>query len=131
MSTPNVNVLLTSTIAGYDNLAANTPLLSMINPGSLTFGALATFYNEYFQALSTGSALNLPAPTSYVAWVRNRHASANLGISVTFLVIGVQQCFIGPGDVYFWFNASKTSGYTALSLTGIAGTVPCEVYLAG
>lgn len=131
MSTPNINVLLTSTIASYDNLVANTPLLSFINPGSLPFNAAGEFSNEYFQALVGGSAVSLPATTSYVVFVRNRHATANLGITSTFLVLGPQQCFIGPGDFYLWFNASKTSGITALSLTGIGSTVPCEVYVAG
>lgn len=131
MSTPNINVLLTSTIASYDNLVANTPLLSFINPGSLPFGAVAEFSNEYFQALVGGSVVSLPVSPSFVVGVRNRHTTASLGITTTFVTIGVQQCFIGPGDVYLWYNASKSSGLTALSLTGILSTVPCEVYVAG
>jgi len=131
VSTPNLNVLLSASIATYDNQVANTPLLSNVNPGSLPFGAAASFRDDYLPAPVGGIALGLPTSPAYVVWVRNRHATASLGITLTFLVIGVQQVFIGPGDPFLWYNASKSSGLTALSLTGILATVPCEVYLAG
>lgn len=131
MSTPNLNVLLTASIATYDNQVANTPLLSNVNPGSLPFGAAASFRDDYLQALVGATVVPLPAPTSYLVWVRNRATSGVVGVTVTFLVIGPQQCFLGPGDVYLWFDAAKSSGFTALSLTGVGGTIPCEVYVAG
>ena len=131
MSTPNLNVLLTTVISTYDNLAPNTPLLSNINPGSLPFGAVARFQDDYLQALVGATNVPLPAPTSYVVWVQNKASSGVVGVTVTFLTIGAQQCFLGPGDVYLWFDAAKSSGFTALSLTGIGGTIPCQVYVAG
>lgn len=131
MSTPNLNVLLNASIATYDNLAPNTPLLSNVNPGSLPFGAAASFRDDYLLALTGSTSIPLPAATSYVVWVRNRDAANTVGVSVTFLVVGVQQVFIGPGDVFLYFNASKTSGFTALALTALVGNAVCEVYVAG
>lgn len=133
MSTSNLNVLLSASIATYDNLAPNTPLLSNINPGSLPFGAAASFRDDYLLASAGATSIPLPAATSYVVWVRNRDAANTVGVSVTFLVIGVQQVFLGPGgnDVFLYYNASKTSGFTALALTGIGGNALCEVYVAG
>lgn len=126
MPTPNVNILLTPTLSSYDNLVANTPLLAMLNPGSLPFGASAYFYNEYFQA---NGAINLPVPTCYVLWVRNRDAAANITIAPAFTLFGVQQTTIGPGDLYVFFNVSKVNGFTGLTLSG--GPALCEVYIAG
>lgn len=132
MSTPNINVLLTSTIASYDNLVPNTPVLSRINPGSLPFGAAATYVDEYFQAALLGAnPVNLPTSPCFVVWVRNRDATHNVGITITYVTIGVSQCFIGPGDVFLYYNANKNFGFTALALTGLLGTCLCEVFLAG
>lgn len=128
MSTPNINVLLTAALASYDNLAPNTPLLANINPGSLPFNATAYFYNEYFQ---TAGAVALPLATCYVLWVRNRDTVNPLTIGPTFAVFGLQQTTIGVGDVFLYFNASKSSGFTALNLSSALGTALCEVYVAG
>lgn len=126
MSTPNLNVLLTSVLASYDNLAPNTPLLANINPGALPFGAAAYFYNEYFSA---NGAVNLPLPTCFVLWVRNKDAANSITIGPTFQIFGAQLCTIGPGDVYLYFNASKTSGFTGLTFSN--GPALCEIYIAG
>lgn len=129
MSTPNLNVLLTAALASYDNLAPNTPLLANINPGSLPFNATAYFYNEYFK---TSGTVQIPLPTCYVLWVRNRDASASITVAPTFSIFGPQLVVIGPGDLFLYFNASKTTGYIGLTLSVQAGgSALCELYMAG
>jgi len=128
MSTPNINLLLTSTLYSYDNLAPNTPVLVPLNPGSLPFGATAQFYNEYFK---TAGAVSLPLATCYVLWVRNRDAANPIIITPTYTIGGAVGSQIGIGDVFLFYGASKNNGFTALTLAGVGGSATCELYVAG
>lgn len=134
MSTPNLNVLLSASLATYDNTQANTPLLAKLSAGNPTFGAVTDFYNEFFQAVIAGSVVALPATTCYLAWIRNRAATAiNLQVAITYVSPGNASILtIGPGDVFVYCAASKaTGGFTALTLTGLVSICSAEVYLAG
>lgn len=136
MSTPNLNVLLSASLATYDNTQANTPLLAKLSAGNPTFGATTDFYNEFLQATVGGVTPSLPAATCYVCWIRNRSTVTSpiyVQVGITFVSPGNASIFtLGPGDLFVYDAASKlTGGYTALTLTGLSSTCPVEVYLAG
>lgn len=132
MATPNLNVLLSATLATYDNTVANTPLLAKLSAGNPTFGATTDFYNEFFQASIAGSVLSLPATICYVAWIRNRSTvSAPIQLNVSLApAVGVV-LELGAGDIFVYIAPSKVSGFTGVTLTGVGGICPVEVYLAG
>lgn len=134
MSTPNLNVLLSASLATYDNTQANTPLLAKLSAGNPTLGAITDFYNEFFQAQVAGSVVALPVATSFVCWIRNRStAGVNLQVAITYVAPGNASILtLGPGDLFVYYAASKaTGGFTALTLTGLISICPVEVYLAG
>jgi len=135
MSTPNLNVLLSASLATYDNTQPNTPLLAMLSAGNPTFGATAYFYNEFLQAGIIGASVTLYVTPSYVCWIRNRStatAPVNLQVSINYVSLGNSQFSLGPGDLFVYDAASKViGGFTGLTLIGLAGTCPVEVYVAG
>ncbi len=132
MSTPNLNVLLSAALATYDNTQANTPLLAKLSAGNPTFGATTDLYNEFFQAAVAGSVVSLPAAICYVAWIRNRStAAAPVTLLVTLTPPGVVVLELGAGDIFVYSAPSKVSGFTAITLTGLASICPVEIYVAG
>jgi hypothetical protein len=132
VSTPNLNVLLSASLATYDNTQPNTPLLSMLSAGNPTFGATTYFYNEFLQAGIIGASVTLYVTPSYVCWIRNRSTTVNLQVSINYVAFGNSQFSLGPGDLFVYDAASKAiGGFTGLTLIGLLGTCPVEVYVAG
>jgi len=135
MSTPNINALLSAFISAYDNQLPNTPLLCQVDARNPTLGAASYFYDQYFTVPTVATGITLPANPSFVAWIRNRsNSGGTILVNPIFLTTGsgVSQCTLGPGDLFLYFNQSKsaTSGISSLSLTAVGSTCPCEIFLA-
>ena len=130
---PNINSILGLSLVSV-NVGQNQTTANISLQG-ITLPTTECFYNQFFQALTTGSAVTLPSGKAFAVYVRNLGAN---NVTVTYTPTGgaSQSCVITPvtggfGGVFMLFETAETAGgITALTLTAAVATTPCEVFLA-
>jgi hypothetical protein len=133
MPTPNIQIILQSVIAVMNNLVSpQTQIITLDlgNPtlGNNVIGGTAVFYDPYFQALAGGSAVSLPAAKVFAIVVQNTSLTANLQVTHTPFGAASSTALYGPGGVCILFDPSEAGGgFSALTLTGVGGTVSAIV----
>ena len=136
MATPNINVVLQSIIAVTNNLI--TPAPQIINfdfqnptmPSTGTGGTVA-YFDPYFQALTGGSAVNLPVAKVFALAVQNIASAGLLTVSYTPFGGSATSINIGPNGVLLLFDPAESgTGISAVTLTGNGGTIPAAVLVA-
>ena len=131
MAGPNLNVIVSANITVQDIAGSTTPINR--NLGNPTLGATVNYFDAYFQAASTGTAVPLPG-TCYFIYVQNLSASANLTVSWTPSGSAASSIILGPGGYISYMDPSETvgtnGGISAMTLTGTGGTVPAYVQAA-
>lgn len=133
MPTPNVQIILQSVIAVMNNLVSPAKQIITLDFGNPTLpnastGGTAVFYDPYFQALAGGSVVSLPASPVFVIAVQNTSLTANLQVTHTPFGAAASTSLYGPGGVCILFDPSEAGGgFSALTLTGVGGTVPAIV----
>jgi hypothetical protein len=135
MSTPNIQAILQGILTATDNTQSPAPYVTNFDFQNPTLNATNSFFDAFFQALTTGSAVPLGAGAGALAFaiiVINRSATNNLQITVTptggvAAIVGT----IGPGGPFVAFDPTENGlGWSALTLTGLGATVPATVYTA-
>jgi hypothetical protein len=129
----NINLITGLTIQGVNVAANNTPL--NINLQGITLGCTAYYYDNFFQATTSGVPVPLPGPTVYVVYVRNLGPNP---VIVNYMPVGepasavsVSPVTNGFGGVFFYMQTAETSGgITAVTLTTQTVTTSCEVLVA-
>lgn len=128
---PNLNVIVSANITVQDIAGSTTPVNR--NLGNPTLGATANYFDAYFQAASTGTAVPLPG-RSYFIYVQNLSPSANLTVEWTPFGSASSSIILGPGGFITFMDPSETvatnGGIAAMTLTGAGGTVPAYVQAA-
>jgi hypothetical protein len=133
MATSNVQVILQAVIAVMNNLVSPAVQVITLDFGNPTLpsagsGGTAVFYDPYFQALVGGSAVSLPGSPVYAIAVQNLSTTANLQVTHTPQGAAASTALYGPGGVCILFDPSEAGGgFSALTLTGVGGTVPAMV----
>jgi hypothetical protein len=124
MSTPNIQAILQANLSATNNLRTPPPYIVNFDFANPTFAATTLFYEPYFLASTTGSAVQLPATTCYLLAVLNLSSSISLGVTITPTLQPVTTFVLGPGDPLIIMNPSKAvgTGFTTLLLS--AGTSP-------
>jgi hypothetical protein len=131
MPTPNVNLILQAVLAATNNLLSPAPQIATFNLGNPTLGATQFFYEPYFQALVGGSAVSLPATKIFAIIVQNLSPTAVLSVTHTPFGAAASTSTLGPNGVCIFFDPLETGGgFSALTLTGVGGTVPAAVLVA-
>jgi hypothetical protein len=131
MPTPNIQVVLQAILSATDNLISPPPYIANFDFGNPTLGATNIFFDPYFQALAGGSAVALPAAKVFLIAVKNQSATAVLTVTVTPFGGAASSVNLGVGGAYIVIDPAETgTGFSALTLTGVGGTVPAMV-LAG
>lgn len=129
MSTPNMNVELQAILTVTDNLLTPPPYTDNYDFQNPTCGATNLLKLPFFQATTGGAAVTLPASPVFFIFVQNLSSSGAL-LHVTHTPTGgsASTCSIGQGGVVILYDPLETGGgFTALTLTGIGGTVPAFV----
>jgi hypothetical protein len=133
MSTPNINCILQGILAVTNNLAPNAPQVASIDLQNPTLNGTVFFYEQYLQATTTGVGQGMPGPAgkAFVVLVQNLSTTSELQVTVT-PTGGTPTTFTyGPGGVFIHFDPTEDgTGISALTLTGVGGTVPCSVLVA-
>jgi hypothetical protein len=135
VATPNIQAILQGILTATDNTQSPAPYivnLDFLNP---TLNATFYFFDAFFQALTTGSAVPIgvgAGALSFCIIVINRSATNNLQITVTptggvAAIVGT----LGPGGLFVADDPTEVGlGWTALTLTGLGATVPATVFSA-
>lgn len=103
---------------------------------ALTLPATAVVYDAYFQAAGgAGTAVTLPAATTFFALVKNLSATATLTVQHTAQggaqVSAANSLVLLPGGIWAYINTVETSnGLTGLTLISGSGPSPALVMLA-
>ena len=130
---PNINSILGITLVGV-NVAQNQTTVNISLQG-ITLPTTECFYNQFFQVLTTGSAVTLPSGKAYVVYVRNLGGN-NITIAYTPTGGSSASAVLTPvtggfGGVFMLYETAESAGgITALSLTAVGSTTPAEVYVA-
>ena len=128
---PNVAITMNATLTATDITVAPSPTVYQRNFNNPTLQATVFYENLFFQASNAGSAVNLPAATVWIVYIKNNDNSTNLSVSWTTVGGGAQGFILPPGGVFTYFCTSETAGgVTALTLTAAAGTINTEVFVA-
>lgn len=133
MPTPNIQIILQAIAAVTNNLLSNAPQIITFdfNSPTLPSGAglgTGVYYEPYFQAASIGSAVSLPAASVFAILVQNLSLTANLTITYTPTGGAAASVTLGPSGMFILFDPSETgTGFSALTLTGVGGTVSAAV----
>jgi hypothetical protein len=134
MSSPNINVIaslgLVTVNVGQNQTTVNVSL------SGITLAATETFYNQFYQVLTTGSALTLPSGKSFSFYCRNLGANPitiaytpETGTPGTMVLVPVVSGNIG--GIFMLFETSEGSGgLSAVTLTATTATTPAEVLMA-
>jgi hypothetical protein len=110
-------------------------LLNKLDAGNPAFGGSVFFYDAFLQPPGIGPATSIPMPAtpSFIAWIRNRSATAILAINATHASGATGNVLLGPGDVWIYFAAGKPTGggINTITVQGTASTnATCEVYVS-
>jgi hypothetical protein len=130
---PNLNAILGLQLVTV-NVAQNQTTVNVALQG-ITLPCTESFYNQFYQVLTTGSALTLPSGKSFSFYCRNQGANP---ITVAFTPTSGTPgtCVITPvtsgfGGVFMLFETAETSGgLTAVTLTAATATTPVELFMA-
>jgi len=128
MSTPNINVELQAILTATNNLITPPPYIANFDFGNQTLGATSYYQEPFFQALVGGSAVPLPAAKVFFIAVQNLSTASVLQVTHTPFGAAASTCSVGPGGMVIFFDPLETGGgFSALTLTGIGGTVSAFV----
>jgi hypothetical protein len=136
MSSPNINLILQATLAVLNvqvSPSVQMAVMDFSNPtlpsgAAVATGGLQFSYDAFFQALNTGSSFPLPASKVFAILVQNLSPTAVLQVAHTPFGGSASTSSYGPGGVFVVFDPTETGvGFSALTLTGVGGTVPCQV----
>jgi hypothetical protein len=95
-----------------------------------TLQGTVSLFEPFFQATVGGVAVTLPASPAHLILIQNLSTSAVLSVTVTPNGQAASTSTYGPNGVCILFDpAGSGGGFTALTLTGIAGTVPAMVFV--
>jgi hypothetical protein len=128
----NLSVVLSSTITVTDTTLSPSPTIVSRSLNNPTLAPTTVFYDPFFQALAGGSAVSLPAATCFWVYVKNLSGATNLTVAWTAVgAAGSSTMLLLPGGVFIYALPAETGGgFTALTLTGAAATVPADVLVA-
>lgn len=108
---------------------------------SLSFGALASFYEAFFQANITPQAISLPSILIQTALVINLSTLYTVTVEFTPNGGSSEQLVLQPalnagqaGGAFLYMNptsAGNVGGISALSLFASGNNAPCEILIAG
>ena len=129
---PNLSVVLSATVTVTDTTLSPSPTIISRSLNNPTLLPTATFYDAFFQATVGGVAVSLPAATSFFAYVKNLSAANNLTVAWTAVgAAGSSTMLLLPGGVFIYALQAETGGgFTAMTLTGVGATVPCDIVIA-
>jgi hypothetical protein len=128
---PNLSIVLSATLTATDTTLSPSPTIVSRSFQNPTLAATVLFYDPFFQAANTGSAVTLPAATCWVAWVKNLDAAANLTVAWTPTGQASSSMILVPGGIFQYFQPTEVAGgFTAMTLTASAGTINTEVFIA-
>lgn len=132
MSTPNLFIQLQAILAVSNQLNQIPPYIVNYDIGNPQQSATAELFEPFFQATTGGVSVPLTGSPVFTVFVQNLHASALLRVTVTPTGQAAQPYTIGPGGVWIYFDPLETGGgITAITLAGIASTVPAAVLVGG
>lgn len=129
----NLSTLLSASVIVSDTTLSPSPQIitrSLNNPTNAA--TTVVFYDPFFQAPAAGLAVTLPASPSFIAYVKNLDAAANLTVAWTAVgAAGSSTMVLVPGGIFIYFQPSEAAGgFTAMTLTASAGTINTEVLIA-
>lgn len=129
---PNISVLLNATLSATDTTLSPSATVVTRNLNSPMLSGTVVYYDPFFQAANTGSAVTLPAATCWVAYVKNLDVAANLTVAWTAVgAAGSSSFLLVPGGVFIYLQPTEgAGGFTAMTLTASAGTINTEVLVA-
>jgi len=128
MATPNIEVILQGILTATNNQLSPPPYIANFDFQNPTLGATSIIYDPFFQALVGGSAVSLPAAKVFLIVVQNLSTTANLSVTHTPFGGSASTAVYGPGGVCVLFDPTEEGGgFSALTLTGVGGTVPAFV----
>jgi hypothetical protein len=124
----NISLILQTILAATNNLASNAPQVVNFDFANPTLIGTDFYYNPFVQAPTTGQAITLPASPVFAILVQNQSTSGILQVAYTPTGQASTISTIGPAGVVILFDPLETGGgWTALTLTGIGGTIPAAV----
>jgi hypothetical protein len=135
MPTANMQIILQAVVAVQNNLAVDNPVISTFDFQNPIMFATQVAYEPYFQALTTGSQLELFRWTAiYGLFIQN--LSPTNALTVTYITPATgggpnNTATISDGGVLMIFDPEETGGgISNVLLTGLGATVPCFVLAA-
>jgi len=128
----NLSVLLSATLSATDVTLSPSVTIVTRNLNNPTLSGTVVYYDPFIQVPNAGIVVNLPATTCWVGYVKNLSSATNMTVAWTAVgAAGSSSMLLVPGGVFLYFQPSEgAGGFTAMSLTAAAGTIPAEVFIA-
>ena len=126
----NIIAELQAVLTISNNLMSPPPYIGNFDFGNPTLNA-NSFFSDVFLAITGGVSIALPGSPVFCVIVQNISTSGQvLQVAVTPTGGSAQTYSYGPSGMFVHIDPNETgAGITALTLTGVGGTVPAFVSL--